>query len=209
MFAVLLLAALVAQEPQKPAQKKAEEYHFEANTEEFRFGTTAYASNGFEGTVYFIEEGAISLPNFKKLKPVGKIYTNSLNIPPQSFDVGFPGITDRFEWFAIDYKAFFYVTKHGRYTFVLVSDDGSRLFIDDKTLIDNDGLHSARGITGERKLKEGIHSIRVQYFQGPRDSVALLLGVAAKGEELHVFRCKDFRPPEGWVPPAANDQKKK
>lgn len=213
MVVVLLLAALLAQLPQKaeqkPEQKPAGEYHFEAEAEEFRFGTTTYLSNGFEGSVYFIEEGSLVLPNFKKLKPVGKIYTDSLNVPPQSFDIGFPGITDRFEWFAIDYTALFYISKPGKYTFALISDDGSKLLIDDKLLIDNNGVHGPVGIADSRTLKEGLHSIRVQYFQGPRNTVALMLAVAAKGQELHIFRCRDFRPPEGWVPPATQPQKKK
>ncbi len=210
---LLALPLLLQEQPQKPGQKpeqkKVEEYKFEAGTEEFRFGTTVVASDGFEGTVYFIQEGAMALPNFKKLKPVGKIYANSLNVPPQAFDEGFPGITDRFEWFAIDYTAFFYISKPGRYTFALISDDGSKLFIDDKICIDNDGLHGPRGIAGDRNLKEGLHTIRVQYYQGPRNTVALMLAVAAKGEELHIFRCKDFRPPPGWVAPPPKGQKKK
>ena len=42
------------------------------------------------------------LPKFEKMKPVGTIYTSSLNLPPQDFRQGFPGVTSRFEWFAID-----------------------------------------------------------------------------------------------------------
>jgi hypothetical protein len=38
------------------------------------------------------------------MKPVGTIHTSSLNIPPRIFTDGFPGVTDRFEWFAIDYQ---------------------------------------------------------------------------------------------------------
>ena len=41
------------------------------------------------------------LPKFEKLEPVGTIYAKGLYIPPREFMEGFPGITDRVEWFAI------------------------------------------------------------------------------------------------------------
>ena len=47
------------------------------------------------------------------MKPVGTIYTNSLNVSPQRFDESFPGITDRFEWFAIDYTGKFWIEQPG------------------------------------------------------------------------------------------------
>ena len=50
-----------------------------------------------------LKPGSDGLPNFKRLKSVGTIYTTSLQIHPRTFELGFPGITDRFEWFAIDY----------------------------------------------------------------------------------------------------------
>ena len=60
------------------------------------FGITVVDSSGLRGQIYLIREGSQWLPNFKKLKPVGSIYTSSLNIPPRSFTEGFPGVTDRF-----------------------------------------------------------------------------------------------------------------
>src|SRR5690242_9927754 len=79
------------------------------------FGVTVVDSSGLQGQVYLIREGSQSLPNFKKLKPVGSIYTTRLNIPPRSFTDGFPGVTDRFEWFAIDYNGKFWIERPGKY----------------------------------------------------------------------------------------------
>ncbi|WP_162052223.1 PA14 domain-containing protein [Pontibacter pamirensis] len=53
--------------------------------------------------------------------------------------------------------------------FRLVSDDGSRLFIDDKLVIDHGGNHAMEPKDGEIILKPGKHPFRVEYFQGGGD----------------------------------------
>ena len=139
------------------------------------FGEKEEHINNFTGYIYYISENALKLPDFSKLKPVGKIFTNSLNVENQDFEKGFPGVTDRFEYFAIDYKGEFYIKDSGIYCFILGSDDGSKLFIDDSLLIDNDYQHSLTYVYKYIWLKKGLHKIEVQYFQGPRYSVALIL----------------------------------
>jgi hypothetical protein len=160
------------------------------------FGVTVVDSLGLRGDIYLLRENTGSLPNFHRLKPVGSVYTSSLNVPPRSFLQGFPGVTDRFEWFAIDYHGSFWIPEPGKYRFLLASDDGSKLYIDDKLVINNDGLHPIQTETGKVALKSGAHRIRVSYFQGPRDAVALVLGVARPGEEQwQIFNTRDFLPP--------------
>jgi PA14 domain len=145
------------------------------------FGVTVVDAYGLRGLVYLIPEGSLWLPNFRKLKPIGALYTSRLNIPPRNFTEGFPGITNRFEWFAIDYTGRFWIDKPGNYRFALLSDDGSKLYIDNKTVIDNDGGHPPRALTATVKLRGGIHIIRVSYFQGPGAGLALILEVAEAG----------------------------
>jgi hypothetical protein len=169
------------------------------------FGTTVVLPSGLRGLVYHIRHNSTRLPEFEKLKPVGTIYTASLNIPPQDFRAGFPGVTKRFEWFAIDYTGRFWIATPGSYTFVLTSDDGAKLFIDDGLVVDNDGLHGPEDKTGSIDLSGGIHRIRVSYFQGPRLQVALVLRVQGPGEPLRVFSTDEFKPPEHpevWLDPA-------
>ncbi|HKP76673.1 MAG TPA: OmpA family protein, partial [Longimicrobiaceae bacterium] len=127
------------------------------------------------GQIYYLDEGADHLPDFSRLQPHGTISTTMLNVPAQSFEQGFPGVTDRFEWFAIDYRGAFAVPGPGTYRFRLTSDDGSRLLIDGQQVIDNDGIHGGNPVEGEAQLTEGVHSIEVQYFQGPRVEVELVL----------------------------------
>jgi hypothetical protein len=147
------------------------------------------------GDVYHLPTGASKLPNFEKLKPVGTIYTAELNVSPRDFKEGFPGVTDRIEWFSIDYRGKFWVDKPGSYEFLLNSDDGSRLYIDDRRVIDNDGIHQPETAYGGAKLSFGIHSIRVSYFQGPRYALALMLAVAPPGGPWRIFNTNEFKPP--------------
>jgi hypothetical protein len=166
------------------------------------FGTTIVLPSGLKGEIYNLKSGTSKLPDFKHLKPVGVIYTSSLNIPEREFTAGFPGVTDRFEWFAIDYSGRFWIEKPGNYTFRLVSDDGSKLYIDDREEINNDGSHVVVERDGAVTLSGGIHSIRISYFQGRRYHLALILEVKGPEDTLwKTFSTEDFKPPahpEDW-----------
>ncbi len=159
------------------------------------FGTSVILPAGLRGEIFYLKPGADQLPRFEKMEPVGAIYTTQLNIPPREFKEGFPGVTDRFEWFAIDYTGRFYISDPGKYRFALVSDDGSKLYIDGHTVINNDGSHPARFLDGTVNLAGGIHSIRVSYFQGPRFQIALILAVSRPGGAWRVFSTNEFKPP--------------
>jgi hypothetical protein len=170
------------------------------------FGTTVVVPSGLRGEIYHIRHNSKRLPDFEKRKPVGTIYTASLNVPPQSFNRGFPGVTRRFEWFAIDYTGKFWIEDPGMYRFELLSDDGARLYIDHQLIIDNDGMHPPESRMGSLNLAGGIHAIRVSYFQGPRFEVALVLKIARDDEPLRVFSTDEFKPPpnpETWKFPSA------
>jgi hypothetical protein len=170
------------------------------------FGVTVVDNSGLEGKIYLLKRDSRKLPNFKKMKPKGSIYTTALNIPPRHFTDGFPGVTNRFEWFAIDYTGRFWIGRSGTYRFSLLSDDGSKLYIDDRIVIDNDGIHWAKALEKSAELTGGVHRIRVSYFQGPRDEVALVLKVARPGERWRIFNTREFRPanPEDWKDPGAD-----
>lgn len=198
----LSVAWAAAQEPQ-PAEPL------------YKFGTTVVQPMGLKGQIYNLKRDTQYLPDFRKMKPVGSIYTPVLNIPPQPFNKGFPGVTKRFEWFAIDYTGRFWISHPGLYRWALLSDDGSKLYIDDDLVIENDGLHPAQEQRGEGELREGMHRIRVSYFQGPRMDVALVFRVAGPGERFHLFSTENFKPPADaqWSDPenepAAKKGKKK
>ena len=57
--------------------------------------------------------------------------------------------------------------------FSLYSDDGSKLFIDGKLVVDNDGIHAPRLEGGSVTLSAGRHPVEIHYFQGPRHTIAM------------------------------------
>ena len=137
------------------------------------FGGINRIDEGFRGEVYELPEGTLALPDFESLAPGGTIYTAELNVTPRAFNDGFPGVTNRFEWFAIRYSTDLSIQIDGDYQFYLSSDDGSRLLIDDVVVIDNDGTHAPTGVRGSTPLSAGNHRVVVEYFQGPAAQIAL------------------------------------
>ena len=55
--------------------------------------------------------------------------------------------------------------KDGEYTFFLASDDGGRIAVDGKKVVEDDGIHPANVREGKMKLKAGEHDFRLEYFQ--------------------------------------------
>ncbi len=72
------------------------------------------------------------------------------------------GPTDNF---GVKYTGAFNVGITGYYTFYLKSDDGSKLFLDGKEVINNDGLHGSTEKTVNLLLTSGTHVIKVNYFE--------------------------------------------
>jgi len=160
------------------------------------FGTTVVIPGGLTGKIYFLRPNTWVLPDFERLEPVGTIYAKGLYIYPRDFREGFPGITDRVEWFALDFTGRFYIDKPGDYEFKVESDDGSKLYIDQRLVIDNDGDHPPLARSSIVNLSGGIHSIRLSYFQGPRFGLALMLSVSGPGDRrLRPFNTDNFKPP--------------
>ncbi|RLD37688.1 MAG: hypothetical protein DRI89_15010, partial [Bacteroidetes bacterium] len=72
--------------------------------------------------------------------------------------------TQNVEAFGIIFNGYINIQKEGLYTFHLLSNDGSKLYVNNKELIDNDGLHGVREKTGKISLSVGQYPIKVKYF---------------------------------------------
>ena len=66
--------------------------------------------------------------------------------------------------FALMFTGHIVIEKAGKYTFFIASDDGSRFYIDNELLIDNDGLHGMVEKSGTVQLSAGLHPIVATYF---------------------------------------------
>lgn len=69
------------------------------------------------------------------------------------------------DYFAYDFRTLMYIPERGVYRFYTFSDDGSKLYIDDKLVVDNDGGHSARRAEGKVALEKGYHMLHLLYFE--------------------------------------------
>ena len=93
----------------------------------------------------------------------------------QGYEPSKTGVTDKVafpykieelpEFFGLIYNGFINIPEDDVYTFSVLSNDGSRLFIADRLVVDNDGLHGAYEIAGEIALEKGWHKIGLSYFQ--------------------------------------------
>ena len=69
------------------------------------------------------------------------------------------------ENFGLFFNGFIEIPKEDIYTFSVLSNDGSRLYIADNLVVDNDGQHEAFEKEGEIALQAGLHKIKLVYFQ--------------------------------------------
>jgi mono/diheme cytochrome c family protein len=88
----------------------------------------------------------------KKLKGSGTIDGFKLTPKKQIQNIGFR------------FTGFIKIPQDGLYTFYSYSDDGSRLSIDGKLVVDNDAIHGPEEKKGSAELKSGDHIIQVAYF---------------------------------------------
>jgi hexosaminidase len=65
-------------------------------------------------------------------------------------------------------NGFIRVPRKGIYTFFLSSDDGSRLTVGDRVVVNHDGPHSMAERAGQIALHRGWHPIEIRYFQSGR-----------------------------------------
>ena len=155
------------------------------------FDTTVMPGHGLVGTVYvrdapipqvdlfercFTPSGRIfQMPPFEHLTPVHTFVTDTLNVSPRNYTTGFPtakmeSVVDNF---AIRFRGKLAIETPGTYIFALNSDDGSKLYINQNLVVDNDGIHLPRYVQRSLKLAAGMHHIEIHYFQGQPYQIAL------------------------------------
>jgi alpha-L-fucosidase len=96
------------------------------------------------------------LPNFDALKAESVESATTLDVPTSG-----KGLR---EFVGRRYSAQLRVPQDDVYVFELTADDGARLWIDDKLVVDNDGLHSPQARTGRIALAKGPHMLRIEWF---------------------------------------------
>ncbi|MGB8195209.1 MAG: alpha-L-fucosidase [Chitinophagaceae bacterium] len=131
--------------------------------------------------------------SYKYYEPDGKIDMNVFH----SVKTVKTGIADiisvnekhRPDKFAFLFEGYVKIDKDGAYTFFISSDDGSKLFLDDTEIIDNDGDHGSVEKSGKAFLKKGYHKIKVMYFDsgGGNDLKVSMQAEGGKKAEVGAF----------------------
>ncbi|MEG2101030.1 MAG: family 20 glycosylhydrolase [Flavobacterium sp.] len=67
-------------------------------------------------------------------------------------------------YIGLKFNGYIYIPETGNYTLSTLSDDGSKLFINDELIVDNDGIHWLNESYGAVKLEKGFHKINISYF---------------------------------------------
>lgn len=129
------------------------------------------------------------LPDYSTLTP-----HRSGPLPDKLVDIKLEGMT---EHFGVRYEGTFETPQDGRYEFFLSSDDGSRLSIDGRAILDNDGIHPASTVKSRSlRLTKGPHKLMLDYFEATGEE-KLYLGWSSKQfSETALSK---------WVPPSRQD----
>ncbi|TAJ14145.1 beta-N-acetylhexosaminidase [Marinilabiliaceae bacterium JC017] len=108
------------------------------------------------GLKYTVHEG-----NFKSIKEI----VNSQSSGSGKLDVSFMPADLPLDSYGLVITGHLLISQDGVYQFSTTSDDGSALYLSDKLVVNNDGLHGAKKEYGNVALNAGLHPVRILYFQ--------------------------------------------
>jgi putative heme-binding domain-containing protein len=96
------------------------------------------------------------------IETLAKMTPNASGVVPQIV-MNVPQLKQR-DKFALRFTGMINAPKAGNYKFFVASDDGSRIYLDGKLLVNNDGLHGMKEMNASIKLAAGTHDLIVTYF---------------------------------------------
>ncbi len=139
------------------------------------FDNDVKPGHGLIGKVYVPDETFRYMPNFEQMTPLYTFAAANLDVARRHYTEGFPTPQKQnvFEYFAVHFHGKLAVDTPGNYMFELSSDDGSKLFINGKLVVDNDGLHPTQSSSAHITLRAGFHPVEIHYFQGPAHELSL------------------------------------
>ena len=109
------------------------------------------------------------LPDFDKIEPVGSGIYNEFTLGV--YDAYHTAAEKDKDHFGLKFTGFVEAPREGLYFFYTKSDDGSRLYIGDRLVVDNDGGHASSERSGQIRLKAGLYPITVTYFEADAGEV--------------------------------------
>ena len=95
------------------------------------------------------------VPDFSKLMAISSGTTTDFSV----------GVSPKKDQFGTRFSGFLQIPKDGEYRFFVSSDDGAKLLINGKLIVDNDGIHPGGFRDNAERLKAGAHDLVVEYFE--------------------------------------------
>lgn len=117
---------------------------------------------GLQLGYYEIDEMTFSLPDFESMDPYLVETTSDLSYPSSS---GIFINSGRSELVAALFEGYFWAESDGEYSFWTESNDGSRLYIGEQMVVDNDGIHGMLKRGGSIPLRAGWHKLKIEFFE--------------------------------------------
>ena len=111
---------------------------------------------GIKVEYYYPSGKNVAIETLAKMKP------KASGVVPQIV-MNVPQLKQR-DKFALKFTGMINAPKAGNYKFFVASDDGSRIYLDGKLLVNNDGLHGMVEKSASIKLAAGTHDLIVTYF---------------------------------------------
>lgn len=88
--------------------------------------------------------------------------------------------------FGLIFQGFINIPEDGVYVFSVLSNDGSKLYVGNQLIVDNDGPHGAYEKEGEIALKSGFHKIKLAYFQAGGGKALKVFVKNKKSEKIEI-----------------------
>ncbi len=138
---------------------------------------------GLRGEYYDLGERVVDFPPPAALaRPTLSRVDPQINFARTYDDFARTGLRD---YFYVRWSGVLRVPRDGRYALYLLSDDGSRLSIDGRFVVDNGGVHEMKEEKGEAELRAGDHEIAVEFFDNSGHT-GIALSWEAEGMEKDV-----------------------
>ena len=96
-----------------------------------------------------------NLPDFSALAPTDEGVLSEISLSPRKRD----------DLYGFEFSGYIKIPVKGVYALYTESDDGSRLYIGEQVVVENDGLHAMVEKHGLIALAAGLHPIRIVFFE--------------------------------------------
>ena len=111
--------------------------------------------DGLKYKYYIFKEVPIFTTGLKTRQPVKTGTVEKIKFP----------VKELANAFGCSFTGYINIPVKGVYTFTLLSNDGSVLYLNNEKITDNDGAHTSETSSGQAALEKGYHLFQLDYFQ--------------------------------------------